>query len=84
MPLSWFRRKTTKNSAPVKKVPLSYEPLEVRNLLTTFAVANLNDAGAGSLRQAIIDANAAPGADSISFMPVWNSQAPCGYCARSA
>src|SRR5215218_7713906 len=33
----------------------------------TFAVANLNDAGAGSLRQAIIDANAATGADTISF-----------------
>ena len=67
MPLSWFRRNAKKQSAPVKKAALSYEPLEIRNLLTTFAVANLNDSGAGSLRQAIIDANAAPGADAISF-----------------
>ncbi|MEX0879778.1 MAG: IPT/TIG domain-containing protein [Thermoanaerobaculia bacterium] len=33
----------------------------------TFTVTNTNDAGAGSLRQAILDANAAGGADSISF-----------------
>ena len=33
----------------------------------TFTVTNLNDAGAGSLRQAVIDANAAPGADTIIF-----------------
>ena len=33
----------------------------------TFNVTNLNDAGAGSLRQAILDANAAAGADVITF-----------------
>jgi len=33
----------------------------------TFTVLNTNDAGAGSLRQAIIDANAAAGADVINF-----------------
>src|SRR5690349_20891093 len=32
----------------------------------TFAVTNLSDAGAGSLRQAILDANASPAADTIS------------------
>lgn len=32
-----------------------------------FSVSNLNDSGAGSLRQAILDANAAPGADTITF-----------------
>jgi uncharacterized delta-60 repeat protein len=35
--------------------------------LSTFTVTNTNDAGAGSLRQAITDANALAGADTISF-----------------
>ena len=34
---------------------------------TTFTVTNTNDSGAGSLRQAILDANATPGADAIEF-----------------
>jgi hypothetical protein len=34
---------------------------------TTFTVTNLNNSGPGSLRQAIIDANAAPGPDIIQF-----------------
>jgi parallel beta-helix repeat protein len=33
----------------------------------TFTVTNLNDAGAGSLRQALTDANNAPGADIVAF-----------------
>ena len=33
----------------------------------TFIVTNTADAGAGSLRQAILDANAAPGADTVTF-----------------
>ena len=33
----------------------------------TFTVSNLNDSGAGSLRQAILDAEAAPDADTILF-----------------
>ncbi len=33
----------------------------------TFTVTNINDNGAGSLRQAILDANAASGADVIAF-----------------
>jgi hypothetical protein len=33
----------------------------------TFTVTNTNDSGAGSLRQAILDANATPGADTIVF-----------------
>ncbi|MFQ3679189.1 MAG: right-handed parallel beta-helix repeat-containing protein [Pseudanabaenaceae cyanobacterium] len=35
--------------------------------MATFTVTNTNDAGAGSLRQAILDANAAAGADTIVF-----------------
>lgn len=34
---------------------------------TTFTVTNTNDSGAGSLRQAILDANATSGADVINF-----------------
>ncbi len=34
---------------------------------TTYPVTNTNDAGAGSLRQAILDANANVGADTITF-----------------
>lgn len=40
----------------------------------TFNVINLNDAGAGSLRQAVLDANATAGADSITFEPEVNGQ----------
>lgn len=41
-------------------------------MLATFAVTNSLDAGAGSLRQAVIDANAAGGADEIVFDPTLN------------
>ena len=44
-----------------------FEPLEPRALLATFSVTSLADAGAGSLRSAILQANAAPGADEIDF-----------------
>src|SRR5256885_8093230 len=36
-------------------------------LAGTFTVTNTNDSGAGSLRQAILDANANPGTDTIAF-----------------
>jgi hypothetical protein len=35
----------------------------------TFTVSNLADSGPNSLRQAVLDANAAPGADEIAFAP---------------
>jgi hypothetical protein len=43
------------------------ESLEPRTLLATFTVGNTNDFGAGSLRQAILDANNLPGQDTIGF-----------------
>src|SRR5579884_577327 len=43
------------------------EALEGRRLLTVFAVTNTNDSDSGSLRQAILDANANPGSDTIQF-----------------
>src|SRR5690242_4795447 len=55
------RRKTTR---PVR---LECEALEDRAMLSTFTVVNANDSGAGSLRQAIVNANANSGADLIQF-----------------
>src|SRR5262245_51579949 len=46
---------------------LRAEGLEERRLLTTYWVANILDAGSGSLRQAIIDANSHSGSDIIRF-----------------
>jgi Ca2+-binding RTX toxin-like protein len=44
----------------------------------TFTVTNLNDSGAGSLRQAILDANAAPGADQVVFQSSLSGQITLG------
>jgi len=46
---------------------LRLEPLEDRQLPSTFLVTNTNDSGAGSLRQAILSANSNPGLDTIAF-----------------
>ena len=43
------------------------EPLEPRLLLSDFTVTTTGDAGPGSLRQAILDANATPARDIIRF-----------------
>ena len=43
------------------------EPLEARIAPATFIVTTVADTGPGSLRQAILDANAAIGADTITF-----------------
>jgi hypothetical protein len=48
---------------------LSVERLEDRTVPATFTVGNLADSGLGSLRQAVLDANARPGADVIRFAP---------------
>jgi hypothetical protein len=54
------------------------EHLEGRMALATFTVANLDDAGAGSLRQAVADANNAAGADTIAFAAGWPGSRPAG------
>src|SRR3954464_14370343 len=50
-----------------RRVRLALESLEGRCLPSTFTVANLNDAGPGSLRQAVLDANGSAGADTVAF-----------------
>lgn len=52
---------------PYFKVRLWLENLEDRRLLAVFTVTNTDDASAGSLRQAILDANNNPGLDTIAF-----------------
>jgi Domain of unknown function (DUF4347) len=47
-----------------------------QHLLATFNVTNTNDSGVGSLRQAVIEANAAMGADTISFTGTLADQTP--------
>jgi len=49
---------------------LSLISLEERAVPASFTVTNTTDGGLGSLRQAIVDANSLPGADSISFDPI--------------
>jgi hypothetical protein len=48
---------------------LRVEALERREVLTTLTVTSLADAGPGTLRAAITQANAGPGFDTITFAP---------------
>jgi hypothetical protein len=67
-PFLWFR--------PLQRRRPVYRPTRVRPLLealedrlapATFVVNNINDSGTGSLRQAILNANATAAADTITF-----------------
>src|SRR5262245_43194370 len=48
---------------------LSVEAMEDRTVPSTFLVTNTADSGAGSLRTAVMSANALGGADTILFSP---------------
>lgn len=50
-----------------KRSALILETLEARTVPAIFLVSNLDDAGIGSFRQALLDANALKGPDSIRF-----------------
>ena len=67
---SWLRRlfPTRTPSRPIAR--LRFDRLEDRSVPAVFTVSTTADAGAGSLRQAILDSNAAAGAGpSIGYFP---------------
>ncbi len=61
------RNQQHRSAAAVQASPQMAETLEDRTLLTAFIVMNTDDSGAGSLRDAIEQANANAGADTITF-----------------
>jgi trimeric autotransporter adhesin len=64
----WGDRPLPSALYPLPSLPFTPETLATyRGLLAIFTVTNTNDSGAGSLRQAILNANAAGGADEIRF-----------------
>lgn len=69
---SWIRASLARSlGRPVRgaqtRTRLRFVALEDRRTPATFTVLNKDNAGIGSLRQAIVDANAAAGADTIVF-----------------
>ncbi len=67
--LSFFNKRSQqkKTRKRIGKPAFLIEKLEERSVMSGFSVLNLNDSGAGSLRQALLDANSAQGADVITF-----------------
>ncbi len=59
--------KTRKSQCKPQGRRRTFEMLEDRSVLSSYSVVNLNDHGAGSLRQAMLDANQHAGADVINF-----------------
>ena len=56
------------------RLRLHLERLEERHLLATFTVTSVEDSGPGTLREAILSANAATGLDLIEFGPGLNGR----------
>jgi hypothetical protein len=69
--LSFSRRRHARRTGRKAPTPSAFRPaveaLEGRTTPSTFLVINLADSGPGSLRAAILAANAHPGADAIGF-----------------
>src|SRR6516225_8287439 len=67
MAVSWLGRRLGGMKQGSRRGKLGVETLENRLALTTFTVLNTSDSGVGSLRQAIADAAAAGGSNTINF-----------------
>ncbi|MFK7732564.1 MAG: beta strand repeat-containing protein, partial [Pseudomonadales bacterium] len=65
LPVVFVDRQSEDNTVAVANSTLLEAPQKQR--LASFSVTNTNDSGAGSLRQAILDANTAGGTDNITF-----------------
>jgi parallel beta-helix repeat protein len=63
----WLRNFRCGSGVPARGTRLAVELLEDRTVPSTFTVTNINDSGLGSLRQAIVNANAHSGLDTIAF-----------------
>src|SRR4051812_21716514 len=61
------RRRRSSRRPPVLTFKPVWQLLEDRRLLSAYLVTTTADSGTGSLRQAILDANANPGSDTINF-----------------
>jgi hypothetical protein len=62
-----LRKNSRRAGTFARRCSLVVEPLEERALPSTFTVLNTNNSGPGSLRQAILDANASGSASTIAF-----------------
>ncbi|MBX7104672.1 MAG: right-handed parallel beta-helix repeat-containing protein, partial [Gemmataceae bacterium] len=68
----WFNTKLLRRRTETRRARFSLTNLETRLAPAVIGVTNTNDSGAGSLRQAIIDASMPdkPGMDQITFDPL--------------
>src|SRR5262249_18647065 len=71
-----FSKGRSVRRAASHRARLMLQSLEDRRVPATYTVSNNADSGAGSLRQAITDANNNPGTDSIVFSSLFNSPQP--------
>ncbi len=60
-------RRHDRKSAPRRRTIMMVEPMEGRQLLSTFTVTNISNSGSGSLRWAITQASAANTSSTINF-----------------